>query len=105
MRDVGGSEMVAGQRESVVVNDPSAMREAALLGLGVALMAVPDVRADLERGDLARLLPRWYADAGAISLYFASRAHLPAKTRAFVDWVVEAFKAERLAERFAGSLG
>jgi DNA-binding transcriptional LysR family regulator len=105
MRDVGGSEMVAGQRESVVVNDPSAMREAALLGLGVALMAVPDVRADLERGDLARLLPRWYADAGAISLYFASRAHLPAKTRAFVDWVLEAFKAERLAERFAGSLG
>jgi DNA-binding transcriptional LysR family regulator len=105
MRDVSGAELVAEQRESVVVNDPSAMREAALLGLGVALVAVPDVRADLERGDLARLLPRWYADAGAISLYFASRAHLPAKTRAFVDWVVEAFKAERLAERFAGSLG
>ena len=103
MRDVAGSEMVAGQRESVVVNDPSAMREAALLGL--ALVAVPDVRTDLDRGDLVRLLPRWYADAGAISLYFASRAHLPAKTRAFVDWVGEAFKAERLAERFAGSLG
>ena len=30
---------------------------------------------------------------------------LPAKTRAFVDFVVEAFRRERLAERFAGSLG
>ncbi|SOR28782.1 Transcriptional regulatory protein LysR family [Methylorubrum extorquens] len=105
MRDATGCEAVAQQRESVVVNDPNAMREAALLGLGVTLVAVPDVRPDLDRGDLVRLLPRWYADAGAISLYFASRVHLPAKTRAFVDWVGEAFKAGRLAERFAGSLG
>lgn len=80
------------------------MREAALLGLGITLVAVPDVRPDLDRGDLVRPLPRWYADAGAISIYFASRAHLPAKTRAFVDWVGEAFKDGRLAERLAASL-
>jgi DNA-binding transcriptional LysR family regulator len=105
MREAAGRAEDAVLPESVVVNDPSVMREAALLGLGFTLVAVPDVRHDLDRGDLVRLLPRWYADAGAISLYFASRAHLPAKTRAFVDWVVEAFKTERLAERFAGSLG
>ncbi len=105
MRDATGREESALLRESVVVNDPSAMRETALLGLGVALVAVPDAYPDLERGNLVRLLPRWYADAGAISLYFASRANLPPKTRVFVDWVVEAFKTERLAERFAGSLG
>jgi DNA-binding transcriptional LysR family regulator len=105
MREAAGRAEDAVLPESVVVNDPSVMREAALLGLGVTLVAVPDVRHDLDRGDLVRLLPRWDADAGAISLYFASRAHLPAKTRAFVDWVVEAFKTERLAERFAGSLG
>lgn len=105
MRDATGREESALLRESVVVNDPSAMRETALLGLGVALVAVPDAYPDLERGNLVRLLPRWYADAGAISLYFASRANLPPKTRVFVGWVVEAFKTERLAERFAGSLG
>jgi len=105
MRDATDREESALLRESVVVNDPSAMRETALLGLGVALVAVPDAYPDLERGNLVRLLPRWYADAGAISLYFASRANLPPKTRVFVDWVVEAFKTERLAERFAGSLG
>ena len=91
--------------ERIVVNDPAAMREAARLGLGVALLAVPDVLPELEGGRLVRLLPRWYADAGAISLYFASRTLLPAKTRAFVDRVTEAFRKQKLAQRFAGSLG
>ena len=81
------------------------MREAALLGLGVAMLAVPDVLRELERGDLVRLIPRWYADAGSISLYYANRTLLPAKTRTFIDFISEAFKRERLAERFAGSLG
>lgn len=94
--------MTAMLPETIVVNDPAAMREAATLGLGVALLAVPDVLPALENGNLVRLLPQWYADAGAISLYYASRTLLPAKTRAFVDLVVEVFKRDRLAERFAG---
>lgn len=104
MRDVTGKESPAMLQERVVVNDPAAMREAALLGLGVALIALPDVLPELERGALVRLVPRWYADAGAISIYFASRTLLPGKTRAFVDWIAEMFKRERLADRFAGSL-
>ncbi len=46
--------------------------------------------------------PPWYADAGSISLYYVHRALLRAKTRVFVDFVVEAFRRDRLAERFAG---
>jgi DNA-binding transcriptional LysR family regulator len=105
MRDAAGAEMPATVRETIVVSDPAAMREAALLGLGVALVAIPDVLHEIERGDLVRLVPRWYADAGSISLYYASRTLLPGKTRAFVDFVADAFKRQRLAERFAGSLG
>jgi DNA-binding transcriptional LysR family regulator len=52
-----------------------------------------------------RLVPSWYADLGPISLYFATRTLLPAKTRVFVDFVLEAFRRDRSAERFAGSLG
>jgi DNA-binding transcriptional LysR family regulator len=105
MRNAQGQELPASLPASIVVNDPSALREAALLGLGVALLVVPDVLHELEAGRLVRVLPRWYADAGAISLYYASRTLMPAKTRVFVDWVVDAFETQQLAERFAGSLG
>jgi DNA-binding transcriptional LysR family regulator len=105
LRDAEGREVTEALRETIVVNDPTAMREAAVLGLGVAMLAVPDVLAELHSGRLFRLCPQWYADAGAISLYYASRALLPGKTRAFVDWIGSAFRQQRLAERFAGSLG
>ena len=105
MRDAAGAEMAATPAETIVVNDPAAMREAARLGLGVALLALADVASWLDRGELVRLVPRWYADAGAISIYYASRQLMPAKTRAFVDFVIGAFEREGLAERFAGSPG
>jgi DNA-binding transcriptional LysR family regulator len=105
MRDVAGNEMPASMSESIVFNEPEAMCRSALLGLGVALVAVPHALPHLESGALVRLVPKWYADAGPISLYYATRALLPAKTRVFAEHVIDAFKRERLAERFAGSVG
>jgi DNA-binding transcriptional LysR family regulator len=105
LRNADGREMPGTLPETMIVNDPAAMREAALLGLGIALVALVDVLPHLDRGDLVRVLPRWYADAGSISVYYASRTLLPARTRAFVDFVADAFRRERLAERFTASLG
>lgn len=105
MRNAQGDQVAAMMRETLVVNDPAALRESVQLGLGVAMLAVPDVLAGLESGKLVRVLPRWWADAGAISLYYASRNLLPAKTRVFIDFVIEAFEREDYARRFAGSLG
>lgn len=105
MRSVAGEEMPATLKETIILNDPAAMREAALLGLGVAMLAMPDVLTELESRKLERLVPHWYADAGAISLYYANRTLMPAKTRAFIDFVTETFRRLRLAERFAGSIG
>lgn len=102
MRDRAGREMAPALNETVVLNEPSAIREAARLGLGVALLAVAEVLSDLEDGRLIRLLPDWYADDGGISVYYASRSFLPAKTRAFIDWIDTAFRENRLPERFNG---
>jgi DNA-binding transcriptional LysR family regulator len=96
LRNANGDEAAGVLTETIVVNDPAAMREAARLGLGVSLIALFDVLPDLERGDLIRLLPDWYGDAGTISLYYASRTLISARTRVFVDFVVNAFKSERV---------
>jgi DNA-binding transcriptional LysR family regulator len=101
MRNRAGAEMAVELKPRVVFNDPEALGRAALMGLGVALLAMPDVLPHLKSGALVRLLPRWYADVGPISLYFAGQRLLPAKTRAFVDFIVEQFREQRLAERFS----
>src|SRR5207248_902203 len=105
MRNAAGAEIPVKLKETIVLDDPEATCRAALLGIGVTLMAVCHALPHLERGALVRLVPQWYADGGPISIYYASHKLLPAKTRVFVDFVVQAFKLHRLAERFAGSLG
>lgn len=91
MRDGAGHEMPASLNENIVLNDPAAMREAAMLGLGVTLLVQSDVQPNIQRGELVHLLPDWQGDAGAISLYYPSRTLIPAKTRVFIDFVVQAF--------------
>lgn len=101
MRNRRGAEMSADMKPTMLVNDPDAICAAALQGMGVAMLAVADVVEHLERGELVRLLPDWYVDAGAISLYFASQKLLPAKTRTFVDFVTDSFKSGKLVQRFS----
>ncbi len=84
----------------LLVNDPQALCQSALLGLGMALLAVPDVLPYLEEGRLQRVLPDWYVNAGQISLYFSSQKLLPAKTRAFVDFLVAHAREQQWATRF-----
>jgi DNA-binding transcriptional LysR family regulator len=105
MRNAAGDEMAVPLKETIAFDDPEAMCQAAVLGLGVAQIAMAHALRHLESGALERLVPQWYADAGPISIYYASRTLMPAKTRVFVDFVVEAFRHQRLAERFAGSIG
>lgn len=101
MHNRDGEEATLEQKARVVADDPEAICRAALMGLGVAMIAVPYVERYLESGALQRLLPDWHADLGAISLYFASQKLLPAKTRAFVDHVTHAFREQNLARRFS----
>jgi DNA-binding transcriptional LysR family regulator len=105
MRNAAGEEMTVPLKATIAFDDPEAMCQAAVLGLGVTMIATAHALRHLESGALVRLVPQWYADAGPISIYYASRTLLPAKTRVFVDFVVEAFRRQRLAERFAGSIG
>ncbi len=86
-------------RPRAIFNDPEAIAQAALMGLGVAMLPMPFVERSLRSGDLVRLLPEWFQDAGAVWLYYPSKKLLPPKTRVFVDFVLERFRAERFAQR------
>jgi DNA-binding transcriptional LysR family regulator len=103
MRNRDGVEATLEHKSRMVANDPEAICRAALMGLGVAMIAVPYVERHLESGALVRLLPDWHADVGAISLYFTGRKMLPAKTRAFVDHVITAFREQNMARRFSAN--
>jgi indolepyruvate ferredoxin oxidoreductase len=64
------------------------LREWALAGLGVALKSTWDVRRHLEDGSLVSLLPRYtFASEVAIYAVYPHRRHLPAKTRAFAEFL------------------
>jgi DNA-binding transcriptional LysR family regulator len=104
MRNAMGAEVAATLKETIILDDPEAMCRAALLGLGVTLIAVPHALPHLEKRALVRLVPQWYADAGPISIYYPTRTLLPAKTRAFVDFVVDGFRRDRLAVRMSSAV-
>jgi len=100
LRNRAGEAQACEQRAVMAVNDPDALVRGVLMHLGIGLLATPDVVNHLESGELMRVLPDWYEEAGAISLYFTSQKLMPAKTRAFVDFVTEQFRDQGLAQRF-----
>ncbi|MBB4866668.1 DNA-binding transcriptional LysR family regulator [Pseudomonas nitritireducens] len=87
-------------KERMTFSDPEAACVAALMGLGVTLVSMPHAVPYLDSGQLVRVLPEWYVDAGNTALYYAAQKLLPAKTRAFVDCVVEHFREHALEQRF-----
>lgn len=103
MRHRDGAEAILEQKARFIANDPEALCRVALMGLGVALIAMPHVLPQLENGTLQRVLPDWFSDQGAISLYFTKQKLLPAKTRAFVDHVTDAFQKQNLAGRLSAN--
>lgn len=98
-----GEEAVAEMRTRAIFSDPEAMCQAALMGLGVALLPMPFAAPWLQSGGLVRVLPGWWADGGPVSLYYPSKKQLPARTRVFVDHVVREFREQDFARRMLGS--
>lgn len=73
--------------------DFSAVRAAAVSGLGVALLPDHSCRAQLASGELVRLFPEWSGKAGIVHLVFTTRRGLPPAVRAFIDHLVATFPA------------
>ncbi|MEO6748933.1 MAG: LysR family transcriptional regulator [Casimicrobiaceae bacterium] len=76
---------------SVRLNNQNAIREAALAGLGVALLPTYLIGADLQGGALQSVLDAHPATEVSIWAVYLRNRHLSTKTRAFIDFFFERF--------------
>ena len=102
LRSRRGPEQTVQCKPRLIFSDPEAVAQAARMGLGVALLPMPFAFGSIRSGELVRLLPGWYSDAGSVSIYYSSKRMLPAKTRAFVDFVLKRFQSAEFARLVDG---
>ncbi len=81
----GGSVRVRGR---LVANDMLLLRDAALRGLGIALLPAPFMADLVATGELVRVLPDRLGALSQIALVYPDRRLLKPAVRAFVDHVV-----------------
>lgn len=87
--DTEGRTVVVEPHGSAVFNDDENMLNAALQGVGVIKYLDICVRQHLAEGRLVRVLAPWCRPFPGFYLYVPSRAQLPAKIRALMDFLLE----------------
>jgi len=89
-------------RGQLSTNDGEAALSWALDGHGIVLRSEWDAAPYLRAGRLQLLLEDWTAPPADIYILFPTKSHLQAKTRAMVDFMLEAFADRRRSERTQG---
>ncbi len=74
--------------------DMMAVRQAAIDGLGVAILPDHVCREALSDGRLVRVLPAWHGLKGIVHLVFTTRRGLPPAVRALIDHLAAGFQRE-----------
>ncbi len=74
--------------------DMATVRDAAIAGLGVAILPDHVCRPALNAGQLVRVLPAWRGLQGIVHLVFTTRRGLPPAVRALIDHLAAGFPRE-----------
>lgn len=83
-----GTRMVQ-PKTRLTCNDFPSLLSACLAGLGISQFPQPMVMDALKRGTLVRLLPEYTLNGLQLFIHYPSRKQLPARVKAFVDFVLE----------------
>jgi DNA-binding transcriptional LysR family regulator len=81
----------------IVANNVAMAHRFAPERMGIAVLPAYRVEADRHEGRLTALLPTFELPQLNLNIAYASRRNLPAKARAFVDFIVAYFQNERLS--------
>jgi DNA-binding transcriptional LysR family regulator len=76
-------------RSVMSADNAEALRQAAVAGLGLAILAHFVIGDDLKAGRLVPVLREWTAAESSIYVIYPNARYLPLKTRAFVDYLIE----------------
>ncbi|WP_448101301.1 LysR family transcriptional regulator [Luteibacter jiangsuensis] len=72
----------------LTVNDPDALVHACVSGTGIAQMLMLAAAPLIREGRLVNLFPTWTDERFPLYAYLPSRHYVPAKARAFLDFVI-----------------
>jgi DNA-binding transcriptional LysR family regulator len=90
-RDSGGILLEQAVDGDLILSPASALRDAALAGLGAAMLPDWLVASDIAQGRLIHVLKQWDVTATSFDtaawLVYPSRSYLPGKTRAMIDFL------------------
>ncbi|MES2185051.1 MAG: LysR family transcriptional regulator [Pseudomonadota bacterium] len=75
-------------RGALTVNDAGTLYSTCLAGHGIAQLFELGAETLIADGKLVRLFPDWAEERFPLYAYYPSRHHVPAKTRALLDFVV-----------------
>jgi DNA-binding transcriptional LysR family regulator len=90
--DALGARQVVTHHPRLCSNDSVVVREAAIGGLGVALMPAQTCATELGDGRLVQLWPEWHAPQGRIHLVYTTKKGMLPTLRAFIDHIADAFR-------------
>ncbi|MEQ1881992.1 MAG: LysR substrate-binding domain-containing protein [Burkholderiales bacterium] len=87
----GGTVSIPTPKSALSTNHIATIYAAALAGLGIAGLPSFVVDDALRSGALQRVLPQWHGITLILYAAMPSRKHVPARTRAFVDYLLQTF--------------
>ncbi|PLR31325.1 LysR family transcriptional regulator [Chimaeribacter coloradensis] len=97
LESTGGETYALHHAPRMTCSDFSAVRKAAIQGLGIAFLPDHSCREALAQGSLIHLWPDWHSRTGRVHLVFTTRRGLPPAVRALIDCLATAFPAEALS--------
>lgn len=95
----GGRKHVVRVQPRMGCEDMATVRDAAINGLGIALLPDHVCREALEAGKLVRVLPAWGGLQGIVHLMFTTRRGLSPAVRALIDHLAAGFPRDALSKR------
>lgn len=94
-----GRKQVVRLQPRMGCEDMAAVRDAAIDGLGIAMLPDHVCRLALEQGQLVRILPDWHGLKGMVHLVFTTRRGLSPAVRALIDHLAAGFPQDALSNR------